>query len=271
MVMVTGLWLAGCGNGLLETGAGGAGGGRGGSALEATQVPCPAARPSGACNFPRLTCPYETGTCTCTDGTWACVDCPAARPIGGAPCVAGGPFDCHYEGVTCGCAQGAAWLCGVCPGNQPANNDSCGDPGFTCHYPGATCVCQLDGWGCGADATSCPTRSTFYLGCPGAVSTPAVCQYPDEQQSCSCFGGAASWLCTCPTSLPATGDRCAGLAECQFGSTTCGCFGGPDWEWQCTPHCPSARPPDGSACSGSLSCNYASLLCTCASGVWHCS
>src|SRR4029079_9017188 len=124
-------------------------------------------------------------------------------------------------------------------------------------------------WSC--TSVICPSLSSSVFACP----VPAVCLYPNLDQTCSCgpFNSYAGWRCSCPSAVPTTGMACPsimGATTCSYDDTTCSCgYSG----WTCRATCPAAQPVNGTPCSSTLNCQYGdggSQLCACDGTSWTC-
>ena len=258
---------------------GAAGGGRGGTGgvREADLVPCPLTPPSGACTTETLACEYSGQTCDCNDGAWRCTPCPATQPRPTDSCEslpAGALMNCTYGSVTCSCNDwivGDSWACAVCPVAEPTTDQRCAaNAPYECHYGKDDCVCDGNTWYCSAPQCDQARPGIFPVDC--AWPATYTCEFPAQDQFCTCGDVFGSAQCTCPAVMPDEETLCLGPAGenssgCRYGDRLCECA---DGLWRCEV-CPIDVPANGSACSLAANCSYPAGLCFCDGTRWSCS
>jgi hypothetical protein len=180
-------------------------------------------------------------------------------------------MNCKYGNVTCSCNDGfigTMWSCGVCPATRPNTDERCAaNAAFECRYGTDNCICDGNNWYCSVPVCEAPRLDVY----PSNCIFPAVhtCEFPAQDQFCTCGGIYSSQLCTCPDAIPVEGSLCLGPVGpgCVYGDRLCDCSGG---QWRCGV-CPINMPANAAACSISASCSYPTGFCYCDGAAWSCS
>jgi hypothetical protein len=124
---------------------------------------------------------------------------------------------CAYPGGnSCNCVPGGGggggdmWVCGACPGTQPADASACTSDGLLCDYGSTACTCRRQGGGGGGTAWTC-------------ITPPPPCPTNQPTAGSSCVPGTG-------------GGGGGGFGTCNYGPVTCRCLpatGDAGDEWSC--------------------------------------
>jgi hypothetical protein len=143
---------------------------------------------------------------------------------------------------------------------------------FECRYGNDTCLCNGGSWYCATPSCEAkPSGDLLGGGCvwPGHYT----CEYPNQDQNCTCADNGGGRRCSCPVSAPTEGATCLGRVGpegngCEYGNKFCDCV---DGLWRCSP-CPITQPTTGASCSSpAANCTYPYGLCYCDGTSWTCS